>query len=528
MQQGKGRRPVAGANGGAGEPRPARTVGEEVSGRARARRAKGASRAPLVAAGVALGLIAVAYLGGVFLFSAVLYPNTNVAGVDVSLMGADTAAGRVEAATAGYKLTLTGGDFTWEYAPDDADAVVDAGGRVRDLLDANDPFAWPVRLAQALSSGTDGSVGTVYRDVATGSALPATFDAEAFSSELSSAVASYNEGRSGTFDAASALDPGTGEFSVDRAWANTRLDADAVVKAATEALERLETDVKLPDDCYGELASGASDDDLRAACDAANALVSHTVTLTMAGTEVDKLDAAALATYVSFGEDLAPSMDTDALAERLRQLTVDKLDTVGTERTYTREDGKSVTVSGGTYGWNVDSASLAQQVADALAAGKDATIEVPTSSTAERFTKRGERDWGAYVDIDLTEQHARYYDASGALKWESGAITGNPNEGNDTPEGVYRMNPLMRDITLIGKTDPATGEPIYRTPVSYWMPFVGGAIGLHDASWQSSASFSDATAYQRVGSHGCVNLPPDAAAALFGIVKEGDCVIVHR
>ena len=60
------------------------------------------------------------------------------------------------------------------------------------------------------------------------------------------------------------------------------------------------------------------------------------------------------------------------------------------------------------------------------------------------------------------------------------------------------------------------------------MSFIGSAIGLHDANWQASSSFSDPTAYTWTGSHGCVNLPPDKAAELFGILQVGDCVIVHN
>lgn len=73
-----------------------------------------------------------------------------------------------------------------------------------------------------------------------------------------------------------------------------------------------------------------------------------------------------------------------------------------------------------------------------------------------------------------------------------------------------------------------TASPDYKTPVAYWMPFVGNAVGMHDATWQSAASFSNPKAYTWTGSHGCVNLPPDRAAALFDIISKGDCVIVHN
>ena len=59
------------------------------------------------------------------------------------------------------------------------------------------------------------------------------------------------------------------------------------------------------------------------------------------------------------------------------------------------------------------------------------------------------------------------------------------------------------------------------------MPFVGNAVGLHDASWLSAAAFADPRAYTYRGSHGCVNLPTDKAIELYNIIEAGVCVISH-
>jgi lipoprotein-anchoring transpeptidase ErfK/SrfK len=63
----------------------------------------------------------------------------------------------------------------------------------------------------------------------------------------------------------------------------------------------------------------------------------------------------------------------------------------------------------------------------------------------------------------------------------------------------------------------------YATPVSYWMPFNGGE-GLHDADWRSTFG---GTIYKNNGSHGCVNLPPSAAATIYGIIDAGWPVVVY-
>ena len=78
---------------------------------------------------------------------------------------------------------------------------------------------------------------------------------------------------------------------------------------------------------------------------------------------------------------------------------------------------------------------------------------------------------------------------------------------------------------LIGEKDPETGEPEYKTEVKYWIPFIGNSIGLHDATWQTS--FGGTRYKDGFGSHGCVNISLDAAAALYDIIKPGDVVVVH-
>ena len=147
--------------------------------------------------------------------------------------------------------------------------------------------------------------------------------------------------------------------------------------------------------------------------------------------------------------------------------------------------------------------------------------------TADKYAGMGGREWGAYIDVDLSEQHVRFYDENDSLIWEAPCISGNPTTDHATPTGVYKVNSNDGGATLVGRDENGDGEPDYRTPVQYWMPFVGGSIGFHDADWQANSSFSDPTAYRRVGSHGCINLQPSKAAELHELLYVGLCVIVH-
>ena len=481
---------------------------------------KPSRRAAAIGAGIAAGALVAAYAAGAVAFSGIYYPNTEIAGIDVSLADAATAARRVEDSVGSYALSISGLGFTWEYTPEAGTFSVDAAAEAESVLAANDPLLWPVHLIEHLTGAAGGADTQA-------SAFAVTYDEAGLEATLGAAIDEFNANRTGTFDAAGAYDDQTGQFTVATARSNQRLSRDAVIAAAKEAVSRAETALELDDGMYEPLAGGATDEQLQTACDAANQIIGVNVTLKYGDTPIATLDGRTMTQWITFDENLNPTLNSDGLSAWIRDLAVNALDTVGTERTYTRADGKQITVSGGTFGWVSDEAALAQTIQDAVATKQTGDIQIPTKQTGDRYTAKGERDWGAYVDIDLTEQWVRYYDENDNLLWESGCISGSPVDNNYTPTGIYFLNSNSGGATLIGADEDGDGEPDYKTPVSYWMPFVGGAVGLHDADWQDPDNFGNPTAYQWTGSHGCVNLPPEKAAELSGMITVGTCVITH-
>lgn len=496
---------------------PARSGADHDDGDGR----RGSGHGAKIALGVVGGLLVVGYAAGVVAFSNLFYPGTSIAGIDVSLTDTATAAERIESSVGSYSLHVSGIGLDWTYTPEEGTFSVDARTEADAVLAANEAFAWPVKLVSNLMGSHDAG-----DEPATG--LVVTYDEEGFSKALTEQVDAINADRPGTFDAAGAYDEQAGKFTVEKARASQKLDTEAIVAAAKEAISHAETSIELDDSMYAEFAGGATDEELQQACDAANEIIGVDVDLTMGGKTVATLDGKTMTQWITFNDKLDPVLDSDALSGWIRELASSKLDTVGTKRTYTRGDGKKITVSDGSYGWISDEAKLAELIQEAVAEKKTGEIEVPTKQTADVYNGPGERDWGAYVDIDLTEQYVRYYSADDELLWESGCISGNPNDDNSTPTGVYMLNSNDGGATLVGLDKDGDGEPDYRTPVNYWMPFIGGAIGLHDADWQAESSFSDPDAYTWTGSHGCVNLPPAKAKELSEMIEVGTCVISHK
>ena len=89
-------------------------------------------------------------------------------------------------------------------------------------------------------------------------------------------------------------------------------------------------------------------------------------------------------------------------------------------------------------------------------------------------------------------------------------------EGKHT--GVHGQSPTKSPFTL---SSDVYG---YDTTVTYWMPFSGN-VGIHDAVWRTEFG---GNLYQLEGSHGCVNLPYDQAAALYSNVEIGMPVVVYQ
>ena len=112
---------------------------------------------------------------------------------------------------------------------------------------------------------------------------------------------------------------------------------------------------------------------------------------------------------------------------------------------------------------------------------------------------------GNYVEVDLTNQKLYLYKNS-ELIMSSNIVSGSVSQTHMTPTGVYHVYSMEKNTVLRGAD--------YASPVSFWMPFNGG-IGFHDATWQA---YFGGDRYTYAGSHGCINMPLDAAATLYSII----------
>lgn len=468
---------------------------------------------PLV---VILIVLAVIYLLGVGLFRFVFYPNTELAGRNVSLKLIPGVAQSSSATADDYRLTVKtsdGGSFDLEGA--DVDLRLDADAFTRDAASRQNSWVWPAEL---------------FSSHAIDELAQASFSEDKLAAVVGSLVEAYNADATAPVDATATYNADTGLYEITPEVAGTTLDAKATLKEISHAMGALKTSLTLDAAAYASPAVTADDPQLTTAVEEVNSHLGATQELTVGGTKVAEVGKDQIAQWVTVGDDLSMSVDTDAITAWCQGDLSKELDTVGTTRNYSTPDGKSYSVTGGEYGWCIDGAALATSIADAITAGEAGTIEVPMKQEAAVWADGG-ADWGTrWVDVNLTTQHAVFYDGDGVI-WESDFVSGKTSDGHGTPQGVYAINSNMSSIEkgsqvklVSPEKDETTGEPTYISYVDYWMPFVGNLVAFHDASWRSSFG---GTIYQYNGSHGCVNLPADKAKELYHTIKVGDVVVVH-
>lgn len=473
-----------------------------------------AARLVAIVAGCAVMALAVVYCIGCIYFYQRFWPNTNIGGADVSLMGFAEAASSLEQASQDRTVSVSGQGTSFSLNGASAGLELDAEAAVSSALARTASWQWPL---QVLVDHDDSEV------------LATSFDTDLLREAVSSQLSAFNAAAVDPTDAFLYYDEASGRYQINPGSMGTKLDVDSVMDTVMEALASERTHAALTSANLVQQSVSASDESLVASRDAINAYLACNITLTVGGSVAATLDASTIRDWIVVDGDQV-YLDESQLVAWSSKLE-STVDSVGKTRTYTQpSSGKSVTVSGGTYGWISNGAELEQLVRDAVYGGYTGEYEVPLKQSAARYNPGG-ADWGSrYVDIDLSYQWAYFYDEYGNLVYDTPIISGLvsdevPTE-RATPTGVYVLNNKALDQTLIGVIDAETGEPEYETPVSYWMPFVGNSIGLHDADWQSWDSWSS-TYYQYAGSHGCVNMQPSAAAWAYSWLQVGDVIITH-
>ncbi len=467
---------------------------------------KGKKTAAIVAGSIC-GALALAYAVGFGIFSFMFFPNTVAGGNDISMKTTDDVAAIIEQDAANYAFTIEGAGISMSMTAADAGIAYDTEAVMTDMRSQVRAWAWPYEVF--MSHDLSSSLSVEYSNTALSDALTAAADAvNAEATPPTNATIGYSAETDG--------------FVVVPEQYGTQIDTAKLIDYVALQNDMLVEDIVLGDEVLAEAAIKQDDERLAAAAARANAYMVPRVDFMITGQVAVSLDPESMSSWIAMDENYEVSLSDELKAVWVEQ-TIEACSTAGNERVYTRPDGKEVTVSGGDYGWIVDGEAFAALVEEAVISGQQGQVDMPLKQEAQLWGGIGAADWGKrYVDVDLSEQYARFYDADGNLIWESNIVSGGPGASRATPTGVWDLNTNNGYAMLVGRKPD--GSIDYETPVSYWMPFKGQSIGLHDANWRGSFG---GNIYTYNGSHGCVNLPVSKARELHQIIEVGDVVITH-
>lgn len=218
-------------------------------------------------------------------------------------------------------------------------------------------------------------------------------------------------------------------------------------------------------------------------------------------------------------EEGSYTINKEKVAKWVQNLA-NKTDTYGKKREFITHAGKKQTIQAGIYGWKMDVKKTTEELYEMVNKGGHYETEPVYKVKAKA---RGElNDIGDnYIEIDLSKQTLWCYKDKKMVfssKLKSGKVNGN----YETPIGAHKIWSREKDKKLTGRNLDGSE---YNSEVKYWIPINYGGVGLHDADW---VKYFGGNNYINNGSHGCINLPIEAAEFIFNNFPVGTPVPTYE
>ncbi|MCM1046110.1 MAG: peptidoglycan binding domain-containing protein [Candidatus Gastranaerophilales bacterium] len=455
--------------------------------------------------GMGISALIAAYVCGAYYYQSHFFPNTTIEGITCDNLDEIAVEVRLLQLGQDYTLEITGRDEAGNtetigtlYAEDIDYRLVDVEGAVSDLLRQQNSWTWIVKCLSNTQRSYNLALGVSFDEGMMADKLQQmdAFQSQNMIKPENAYISEYKESISG--------------YEIVPETLGTQLDMDAVRMAVSAAIYGDAGQVDLAEQgCYVTAAVTREDTKLVQNLEAVNRWLAAKIVYDWNGSRVT-VGLEQIREWILF-QNGVPSLDEEAIADFVAE-QAREYDTYGKRRNFITTLGTELSLPGGAYGWKTDRES---EIAELIQCIKNGVSEEREPIYSSKGAAKGSNDIGSsYVEADMTNQHLYLYQ-SGNLVLETDFVSGNMSNGNVTPPGVFGITYKTRNAVLRGAD--------YETPVSYWMPF-NGNVGMHDATWR--AAFGG-DIYLTNGSHGCINLPLDMAAAIYDYMSEGFPVICY-
>lgn len=442
---------------------------------------------------IILAVVAVIYLGASLYFTKHFYFNCIINGVDVSGDTVEETEDKMTKELEAYTLTLKGReDKNEELLGKNVGLKYISTGEIQQAKDKQNPFSWPISIFKKEEYEISSSV---------------EYDEKMLNDELAKMVFYKDENVVEPKDSYIEYKDGTYNI-IDEIYGN-KVNRETLTEKVKKSVVDGETLIDLDKDgyYYNPKYTSKSSEVVDAAANL-NKYVSAKVNYNFGG-NTESVNGDMIHQWIGVDNEFQVSIDESKVSNYISSLA-GKYNTRGRTRSFKTSSGNIINISGGDYGWVLDSNAETSGLIEAIKNGQEINKEPSYSQKGRVY---GANDIGdTYVEIDMTKQHMWFY-KNGSLITEGDVVTGDMQHNWGTPGGIYRLKYKEKNATLVGQD--------YVSPVSFWMPFNGG-IGIHDATWRDVFGKEE---YKTNGSHGCINSPYAVANAIFDNIEAGTPIV---
>lgn len=442
----------------------------------------------------ALSLIVI-YLGLAFYFNTHFYFGTKINEISASGKTVDSLDKELSSLYESYTLTLEEKENANEViTSNEIGLKYDSQGKLQEIKNEQSAFGWIFGIFKSNNYKVTDVI---------------SYDESTLKSTLNNLKAVTKENI--TEPESAKIEFNDGEYKIKEEVYGDKINTNSLNTKVSEAILRGDKSLNLDSsECYEIPKFKATDDKVKNALDTIKKYALTEIKYQF-GNDSETVKSETIRNWLSVDEDFNVIVDSSKVKKYLNTLSAN-YNTYGKTRNFTTASGKSVSVVGGNYGWLINISKEIESITEAIKGGQPINREPIYTQTAASHS--GNDIGNTYVEVNLTAQHIWFY-KNGSLIVESDVVTGNVAQNTITPAGTYKLNYKERDKVLVGQD--------YNTKVSYWMPFNGG-IGLHDAWWRDAFG---GNIYMDRGSHGCVNIPPEAAGKIFENIEAGTAIVCY-
>ena len=437
-------------------------------------------------------LLAAAYAGVGYYFHDHFYPGTVINETNFSLGTADTAEEKIKEEAEDYLLAIHDREDRVTYISG-KDIDYQSDGSIQKVMDQQNSMLWPLYISKDHSHTVN---------------VKLTYD-ESKLVKLVEGMDCFKEENIEKPEDAYLKYTDNGYEIVPEKKGNQPLE-EQIMLDVKAVIEERQAVLKLNDSDYMQPAVTSEDPKLQEKLQVTEKYKNMSITYEIEGSE-QVLDGQTILSWLTINDDLSVTVDPDMAASYAQQLA-SKYNTYAATRSFVTTNGDTIKIGGGDYGWVIDKKGEAARIIEDIEKGESVTREPEYEQRA--FVEGADDIGNTYIEIDYTNQHLWYY-KDGSILMDSDLVSGNLNNGNGSPDGVFKIISRQSPATLVGED--------YESDVTYFMPFAYN-VGLHDASWRSNFGGS---IYKNSGSHGCINLPYDAADTIYKNVELGTPVVAY-